>query len=143
MLPEEVREQFKKDIGQMKLSSGASRYDTLLRIAGVILMIGGAAAAFIIYEASLSESDARNLASQQILAVGFLGVTLIGVAVFVVASLGRLLRLWLLRQLYEGQAHIDQLAAVVDRPGREAPAMPAERPDAQAAATSTTGNSSG
>jgi uncharacterized membrane protein YcjF (UPF0283 family) len=139
MLPEQVREQFKKDVAQMKLSTGASRYDSVIRYAGLLLMIGGAAAAFILYEASLSESDARNIASQQVLAIGFLAVTMIGVALFVVASLGRLLRLWLLRQLYEGQAHVDQLAAAV-RPAAPAPEVASE---VQAAAASTTGNSSG
>jgi uncharacterized membrane protein YcjF (UPF0283 family) len=140
MLPEQQREQFKNDVAQMKLKTGTSRYDGIFRVVGALLMIGGVAAAFIIYEASAAESDARNIASQQILAVGFLGVTLIGVALFVVASLGRLLRLWLLRQLYEGQAHVDQLADAVGRGSSEAASSVSsaseplgESPDSQAA----------
>jgi uncharacterized membrane protein YcjF (UPF0283 family) len=113
MLAEQQREQFKKDVAAMKLKTGASKYDGPIRVLGIILMLVGVVAAFIIYEASLSQKDARNIASQQILAIAFLGVTLIGVGLFVVASLARLLRLWLLRQLYEGQAHVDQLASVV------------------------------
>ena len=138
MLPEQQREQFKRDVAQMKLTTGASRYDGLLRIAGVLLMVGGAAAAFIVYESSLSESDARNIASQQVLAIGFLAVTLIGVALFVVASMARLLRFWLLRQLYEGQAHVDQLAAVV-RP----PPDTLMSSESETASASTASNSSG
>ena len=42
-----------------------------------------------------------------------LGVTVIGGALFLFASLARFLRLWLLRQLYEGQAHLDTLVAAV------------------------------
>jgi hypothetical protein len=80
---------------------------------GGLLMLIGAVAAFIVYEASLKDKDPRNVASKQILASGFVAVTLIGVALFVVGSLARVLRLWLLRQLYEGQAHIDQLSAAV------------------------------
>ena len=137
MLPEQQREQFKTDVAQMNLTTGASRYDGLLRIAGILLMVGGAAAAFIIYEASLSESDARNIASQQVLAIGFVGVTLIGVALFVVASMTRLLRFWLLRQLYEGQAHVDQLVAAVQK----APETP-KSAESQTAAASTATNSS-
>ena len=78
MLPEQQREQFKNDAAQMKLKTGASRYDGAIRVVGAVLAVGGVAGAFIIYEASASESDARNIASQQILAIGFLGVTLIG-----------------------------------------------------------------
>ena len=117
MLAEQQREQFKNDIAQMKLKAGGSRYDGPIRVLGGILMLVGVVAAFIIYEASLSQKDARNIASQQILAIGFLGVALIGVALFVVASLAQLLRLWLLRQLYESQAHIDQLANAVGQRG--------------------------
>jgi uncharacterized membrane protein YcjF (UPF0283 family) len=115
MLAEQQREQFKNDIAQMKLKSGGSRYDGPLRIVGGILMLVGVVAAFIIYEASLSQSDPRQIASQQILAIAFLGVTLIGVAVFVAASVAQLLRLWLLRQLYENQSHVDQLVNAVGR----------------------------
>jgi hypothetical protein len=115
MLAEQQREQFKNDIAQMKLKSGGSRYDGPLRILGGILMLVGVVAAFIIYEASLSQADPRQIASQQILAIAFLGVTLIGVAVFVAASLAQLLRVWLLRQLYENQSHVDQLVNAVGR----------------------------
>jgi uncharacterized membrane protein YcjF (UPF0283 family) len=115
MLAEQQREQFKNDIAQMKLKSGGSRYDGPLRIVGGILMLVGVVASFIIYEASLSQSDPRQIASQQILAIAFLGVTLIGVAVFVAASVAQLLRLWLLRQLYENQSHVDQLVNAVGR----------------------------
>ena len=115
MLAEQEREQFKNDVAQMKLKSGGSRYDGPLRILGGILMLVGVVAAFIIYEASLTQKDPRNIASQQILAIAFLGITLIGVALFVAASLAQLLRLWLLRQLYENQSHVDQLVNAVGR----------------------------
>ena len=58
---------------------------------------------------SLNQDDARNIASQEVFAVAFLCVTVIGAVLFAVGSLARVLRLWLLRQLYESQAHVDQL----------------------------------
>ena len=113
MLAEERREQFKADVAQMKLKTGSAGRDTALLGLGVVLMLAGAIASFLLYEASLSESDARGIASKEIAAVAFLAVTVIGAALFVAASVARVLRLWLLRQLYEGQAHVDQLAAAV------------------------------
>jgi len=98
MLAEQEREQFKNDVAQMKLKSGGSRYDGPLRILGGILMLVG------------------------VVAVAFLGITLIGVALFVAASLAQLLRLWLLRQLYENQSHVDQLVNAVGR--RDSAAWP-------------------
>jgi len=112
-LAEQQREQFKSDVAHMKLKTGTSRRDSAMQIIGIVLMLAGAIAAFIIYEASLHQKDQRNISSQQILATAFLAVTLIGVALFVVGFLARILRLWLLRQLYEGQAHIDQLDAAI------------------------------
>jgi hypothetical protein len=116
MLADERRERFKADVAQMRLKTGSSRRDGLLQGVGGVLMLGGAIASFLLYEASLSDRDPRNIASKEVAAVAFLAVTVIGAALFVTGSIARVLRLWLLRQLYEGQAHVDQLiAAVRDR----------------------------
>ena len=51
-----------------------------------------------------------------------LALAVVGAAVFLRYSLARFLRFWLLRQLYEGQAHIDQVvAALGERDGVGAP----------------------
>ena len=113
MLAEDRREQFKADVAQMKLKTGTSRRDVAFQVVGGVVMLVGAVAAFIIYEASLSKKSQLDIGSEQILAIAFVAVTLIGVALFVVGSIARVLRLWLLRQLYEGQAHVDQLAAAI------------------------------
>ena len=113
MLAEERREQFKADVAQMKLKTGSAGRDTALLGLGVVLMLAGAIASFLLYEASLSENDPRGIASKEIAALAFVAVTVVGAALFVAASVARVLRLWLLRQLYESQAHVDQLAAAV------------------------------
>ena len=113
MLAEERREQFKADVAQMKLKTGTSRNDTILMVIGGVAMLAGVVAGFLFYETSLSASDARNIASKEIAAIAFLGVTVIGAALFLTGAIARVLRVWLLRQLYEGQAHVDQLAAAV------------------------------
>jgi uncharacterized membrane protein len=113
MLAGERREQFKADVAQMKLKTGTSRNDTLLMVVGGIAMLVGVVAAFLIYETSLSASDPRNIASKEIAAMAFVGVTVIGAALFLTGAIARVLRVWLLRQLYEGQAHVDQLTAAL------------------------------
>jgi hypothetical protein len=45
-----------------------------------------------------------------------LAVAVTGAAVFLRYSLARFLRFWLLRQLYEGQSHIDQIVGALGRP---------------------------
>ena len=113
MLTEDKMDQFKAEVADLKLKTGGQRRDSALQVVGLVLMVLGVVAAVLLYEASLHQSDARNIASEEILAVGAIGVTVLGGALFVVATLSRFLRLWLLRQLYEGQAHLDQVLDAV------------------------------
>lgn len=111
-------EQFRAAVAELKLKTGRSRGDLVRQVLGALLMLGGFITALIVYEQSLSQSSALNLASEQILAVAMLGLVVIGGALFVSASISRFLRFWMLRNLYEGQAHIEQLVESLspDRP---------------------------
>ncbi|MCU1461241.1 MAG: putative integral rane protein [Acidimicrobiales bacterium] len=113
MLADERREQFKADVASMKLKTGTSRRDSVLLVVGAILMIVGAVGAFVVYQASLTQKNQLDVGSEQILAIAFLAVAVIGSGLFAVGSLARVLRFWLLRQLYEAQAHVDQLAEAI------------------------------
>ena len=116
MLTEDKMDQFKAEVAELKLKTGGHRRDNALQVVGLVLMVLGVVGAVLLYEASLHQSDARNIGSEQILAAAAVGVTVIGAALFVVAALSRFLRLWLLRQLYEGQAHLDQVLDAVRQP---------------------------
>lgn len=113
MLVEERREQFKADVAELKTKSRGGRSDGVWRVIGALLMIVGVVAAFLAYEASLSQSDYRNIASEQILAIAFVGVAVVGAAIFLAAAIASVLRLWLLRQLYEGQQHAETIADAI------------------------------
>ncbi|QCQ92292.1 hypothetical protein [Rhodococcus sp. SGAir0479] len=114
-LADERRAQFKSDVADLKLKSGPSRGDGAARIAGLALMAVGVVAAFIVYISSLTQSDLRDIASDQILATAFLALTVIGGALYLAGAIARVLRLWLLRQLHEGQAQADQIAAALSK----------------------------
>lgn len=101
-LSEDRRDQFKKDVADLKLKTeGTGSADAKVRIAGIVLMIVGVVAAFVVYAASLSLDDLRNIASYQILATAFLALTVIGGALYLAGAVSRVLRLWLLRQLMQ------------------------------------------
>ncbi|RVW10337.1 hypothetical protein [Prescottella agglutinans] len=114
-LADERRAQFKTDVAELKLKTGQSRGDGAARIAGLILMIVGAVAAFVVYISSLTLNDLRDITSYQILATAFLAVTVIGAALYLAGAVAKVLRLWLLRQLHEGQAQADQIAAALSK----------------------------
>jgi hypothetical protein len=87
----------------------------VLQVLGAVLMVAAVAVALITYSASLNQSDTRDVLSSGILAVAMLGVAVLGAAIFLRYSMARFLRLWLLRQLYEGQANVDRVVDAVTR----------------------------
>ena len=109
-LAEDRREEFKKNIAELKLDKKQAGGDAATRIAGLVLMVVGVVGAFVVYISSLTLSDLRDLVSYQILTVVFLALTVVGAALFLAASVAKVLRLWLVRQLLEGQAQTDQIS---------------------------------
>lgn len=112
--------QFKSDIADMKLKTGAGNKENLLQVAGAVLMVAGIALAFIAYMACRNVTP--NVARQAplvdgntylALAITGLAVAVSGAAMFLRYSLAKFMRIWLLRQMYESQAHIDQVVAAV------------------------------
>ena len=112
-------ERLKSDAAELNVGKGAAR-DGLWQTAGAIAMGVGVALAFAAYQLSLSKDDQRDIQSLQILAVSMLALAVVGAAVFLRYSIARFLRFWLLRQLYEGQAHIDQVVAALGERGAPA-----------------------
>lgn len=113
MLTEARRAEFHDAVAAHRLKTGSAKSDRPIRAIGVLLMIAGVVGAFVAYSASLSQSDVRDIGSSQILAIAFVAVAIAGAGFYVAAATAQILRLWLLRQLVESQAHTDQLAAAL------------------------------
>jgi hypothetical protein len=104
-----------QEAANLKVSTSAKR-DGILQSVGAVVMVAGVVVAFVAYQLSLNKSDDRDIESLIILAVSMLGLSVAGAAVFLRYSLARFLRFWLLRQLYEGQAHTDRLVGAMGQP---------------------------
>ncbi len=115
MLTDNKIDEFRVEVANLKLKTGRQRNDVVMQVVGALLMVGGFVAGLITYEVSLSQSSALNLQSEQILAIAMVSLVVIGAALFVSATLSRFLRFWMLRQLYEGQAHVDNLVDSLTR----------------------------
>jgi hypothetical protein len=105
-------ERLRSDAAELKVGRGAGR-DGLWQAAGAVAMAAGVVVAFVAYQLSLGKDDQRDIQSLQILASSMLALAVAGGAVFLRYSLARFLRFWLLRQLYEGQAHVDEVVAAL------------------------------
>jgi multidrug transporter EmrE-like cation transporter len=105
-------ERFKAEAAELNLKAGNPNRDSQLQILGVVLMLVGVIGAFVTYSASLNMSSV-DVQSAIILAIGFLTLAIVGAALFLRYALGKFLRLFLLRQLYEGQHHLDQVVDAI------------------------------
>jgi hypothetical protein len=101
-----------QEAAQLKVGTSPSR-DGLYQAVGAVAMVAGVVVAFVAYQMSLGKDDPRDIQSLIILAVAMLALAIIGAAVFLRYSLARFLRFWLLRQLYESQAHIDRVVGAL------------------------------
>jgi hypothetical protein len=113
VLTEQRRDQFKAEVEQVKVKGDSAASDGRTRAIGLLLMVVGVVGAFLAYNVSLSQSDLRDTGSSQVLASAFVALTVVGAAVYLAASVARVLRLWLLRQLMDGQAQADQITAAL------------------------------
>lgn len=106
-------EQFKSDVSDMKLKGGNAGREKALGTVGVVLMLVGIIGSFFSYVSATNLADQRDILEQVIMAIAFVTVSLLGAALFVRYAFANFLRMWLLRNLYEGQANTDRLIEAI------------------------------
>ena len=106
-------ERFKAEAAELNLKAGNTGKESQLQALGVVLMVVGVAGAFISYIGATGVSATGDVVEMVGLGIAFLTLAVCGAAMFLRYSLAKFLRLWLLRQLYEGQAHIDQVVDAI------------------------------
>jgi uncharacterized membrane protein YidH (DUF202 family) len=108
-------EKFKAEAAELNLKAGSANRDTMLQSLGVVLMVAGIVVAFLGWEGGKGASDPRDVQSYTTFAIVGLTLAVSGAAVFLRYGLSKFLRLWLLRQMYEGQSHIDQVVDAIKK----------------------------
>ena len=102
-------DKFKTEIDEMALKTASSSRDRAAQIVGLLVMIAAVVLGFVIWSSSTGQSDPRDQTELVVMAGAFVSLAILGAALYITAGLRRFLRYWLLRQLYEGQAHLDTL----------------------------------
>ena len=106
-------ERFKAEAAELNLKAGNPGGDSKLQTLGVVLMIVGIIGAFVSYMAATGAPTQADVMETVPLAIAFMTLAIVGAALFVRYALGKFLRLFLLRQLYEGQHHLDQVVDAI------------------------------
>jgi hypothetical protein len=106
-------DQFKTEVTDLNLKTGNVGREKLLSILGVLLLLAGIGGAFLCYVSSRNLSDPRDIQGQIVFALAFLTLAVAGSALFLRYSIAAFLRMWLLRNLYEGQANTDRIVEAI------------------------------
>lgn len=130
-------DEFERELARLRVKRTSPTNEQRLLLAGIVLMPLGLALVLVGY---LGASGTTEFSSQvpYLLSGGILGLgcTIIGAALFLRYSLGRYLRFWLLRVIFEEHASADRQVDALERLGehlvRDGPtnraAGPADRP---------------
>jgi hypothetical protein len=108
-------EQFKQEIGDMKVRDPATGRERVWLRVGIALMVIGLGVAIAAYFMSHGTSNPLSQNDALVLAIIGLAATIVGGAVFVRYSLAAFLRFWLARFIYEQQTQTDR---IVEKLGR-------------------------
>lgn len=108
-------EQFKQEIGDMKVRDPATGRDRIWLRAGIALMVIGLGIAVVAY--FMSRGTSSPLAQNDALILALCGIsgTIIGAALFLRYSLAAFLRFWLARFIFEQQTQTDRVVEKLDR----------------------------
>jgi hypothetical protein len=103
------RQEFEAEVAQLKVRTSVNQTDARNGKVGMGLAIAGVIVCVVSYIASTGATDARDQNDFMILAVIGLAFTVLGSIVWLRFSLGQLLRLWLVRLVYEQRDAADRI----------------------------------
>lgn len=116
-------EQFRSEMEDLKLKGSSGDAERWMLIAGIILAVVGLALAIMGAIQVVNAGDDPATQRAGMASGSLLGLVLLiaGCALFIRFSLGRYLRFWLVRLVYEGRADTDRIVDAIDRAAGPAP----------------------
>ena len=111
-------ERFKAEAAELNRKAGNQSKEGVLQAVGALMMIAGIVVSLIAFLSATGLEADGDIMEMIVLAIAMLAVSVAGAALFLRYSMARFLRFWLLRQMYEGQAHIDQVVEAIGQGGQ-------------------------
>jgi steroid 5-alpha reductase family enzyme len=98
------RAEFEAQLAEVRIKSGTAESEQRWMTMGIVTAAVGVVVTIVAFIVSGGQGDTRDVLSSVILGLVGLTFAVVGSAVFLRYSLGKFLRFWMLRLLYEQQA---------------------------------------
>jgi uncharacterized membrane protein YidH (DUF202 family) len=102
-------QQFQSEVDQLKVTGGKANPERTWVIIGALLMIAGIVVTLLSYLLTHSSTIQAEWADYNVLSNFGLALTVVGAVLFLVMSLQRYLRYWLIRLIYEQREQADRI----------------------------------
>jgi hypothetical protein len=115
MMSSERLAQLKDEVSKLKVTGGMANPERLAGKWGIGLTIFGFVVAFVSWWSALNAGRFEDIFRAQIFGVIGLGISLVGIVIWIRNSLTRYFRFWLIRLVYEQREQTDRLIAALER----------------------------
>ena len=105
---EDRAEDFQEQIAAMRTKTRYGGLEQVVIVVGILHMLAGVVLCLIGFFSAINASNALDQNEMIILSLLGVCLSLMGVAVFLRFSMGRFLRFWLLRQIYENRGKSEE-----------------------------------
>jgi hypothetical protein len=107
--------QLRDEVSKLKVTGGMANPERLAGKWGIGLTIFGFVVAIVSWWSAFNSADiGTNIRSQIFAAIG-IGISLVGIVLWIRNSLTRYFRFWLIRLVYEQREQTDRLIAALER----------------------------
>jgi len=107
--------QLKDEVSKLKVTGGMANPERLAGKWGIGLTIFGFVVAIISWWIALNAGAFEDIFRAQIFGVIGIGISIVGIVIWVRNSLTRYFRFWLIRLVYEQREQTDRLIAALER----------------------------
>jgi hypothetical protein len=110
-------DQLRDEVGRLKVTGGAANPERLAGKWGIGLTIFGFVVAFVSWWAAFNAGDFASLDRAAIFAGLGIGISIVGIVIWIRNSLTRYMRFWIIRLVYEQREQTDRLIEAIERKG--------------------------
>jgi hypothetical protein len=109
--------ELRDEVSKLKVTGGSANPERLAGKWGIGLTILGGVIAFVSWWSAFNSGDVGSIYRSQIMAAIGIGVSIVGIVIWVRNSLTRYLRFWIIRLVYEQREQTDRLIEALERRG--------------------------